>query len=44
MTPAQLAKHFCISSRHLHKLFARSGDTAGRHILHKRLAWARSAF
>ncbi|MEM6463877.1 MAG: helix-turn-helix domain-containing protein [Pseudomonadota bacterium] len=43
MTPAAVAAHFRISTRHLHKLFARSGESFGQFLLRSRLRKARMA-
>ena len=37
LTPLAVAAHFRISVRHLHKLFAHSGESFGRHLLRRRL-------
>jgi AraC-like DNA-binding protein len=38
LTPRAVAEHFRISVRHLHKLFARSGESFGQFLLRTRLA------
>ena len=42
LSPALVARRFCISTRHLHKLFARGGESFGRFLLRTRLARARA--
>ena len=41
LTPDTLAHHFRISKRHVHKLFAQSGETFMQYLLYKRLCRAR---
>lgn len=41
LSPSQVAAHFRVSVRHLHKLFARAGISFGRYLLHSRLEQAR---
>lgn len=43
LTPAAVAAHFRMSKRHLHKLFARSGESFGRYLLRCRLDRSRAA-
>ncbi len=43
MTPRAVADHFRISVRHLHRLFARGGQSFGEYLLHCRLHQARLA-
>lgn len=43
MSPGTVAAHFRISTRHLHKLFARSGISFGQFLLRSRLRKARIA-
>ena len=42
LTPTQVASHFRISKRHLHNLFARSGETFGQYLIYRRLRRAQS--
>jgi len=41
LSPGQTANHFRISTRHLHKLFARDGMTFGKYLLDARLSACR---
>ncbi|PHR25623.1 MAG: hypothetical protein COA37_02010 [Hoeflea sp.] len=43
LSPGQVATHFRISTRHLHKLFARDGTTFGKYLLDARLLACRES-
>lgn len=42
LTPRRAAKHFSVSSRYVHKLFARSGTTFGGYVMAERLERVRT--
>jgi len=43
LTPSAVAQALKISNRHVHRLFAREGDSVGRYILRRRLEKCRAA-